>query len=146
MEEDFTVDIDEVFDSIEQAEVMSLFFPTFRKALVIDSRTSDEDGPMARVMPMVASPQERLRSIQRLRPGFPKPNNLVVIPWPRYIDSLVNLGVWERIVNRLAGSAQAEVIEHGLGAVLDELRRLEKAGLAAVVLGENYQTIWAAED
>ncbi len=125
---------------------MSLFFPTFRKALVIDARTTDEDGPMARVMPMVASPQERLRSIRRLRPGFPGPTNLVVIPWPRYIDSLVNLGVWERIVSRLADSGHPEVIEHGLGAVLEELRLLEKAALAAVVVGENYQTIWAAED
>ena len=146
MEEDFVVDIEEVFNSIEQADVMSLFFPTFRKALVIDARSSDKDGPMARVMPMVGSPQERLRSIEGLRPGFPSPKNLVVIPWPRYIDSLVNLGVWERIVSRLADSGHAEVVEHGLSAVLEELRSLEKAGLAAVVLGEDYQTIWAAEE
>ena len=49
--------------SIDEAEVMSLFFPTFRNAVVIDTRHNDAEGPMVRIVSMVASPQERLRSI-----------------------------------------------------------------------------------
>ncbi|MCH8206333.1 MAG: hypothetical protein IH956_04950, partial [Chloroflexi bacterium] len=98
-----------------------------------------------RIMPMVASPQERLRSLRRLRPEFPRVHNLALIPWPRYIDSLVGLGVWERIVNRFEKAGQSEAVA-ACEAVLEELRALEKAEMAAVVRGENYHTLWSARD
>lgn len=122
---------------------MSFFFPTFRKALVVDTRSNETDGPMIRVMPMVASPQERIRALRRLRGGFPRVRSLTVIPWPRYVDSMVSLGVWDRIVERLAQSGMADAAEASQPA-LEELKRMEKAEMAAVVIGENYHTIWSA--
>ena len=142
MEGDFILDIQEVLENVESADIMSLFFPSFRKALIVDMRTHDDEGPYVGVLPMVGSPQERIRSIQRLRPGFPRPRNLTVIPWPRYVDSLVDLGVWERIVGRFHGLSNGSGGNGELDEVLDELKRLEKAELAAVVMGENYHTIW----
>ena len=91
MDSDFVFDLGDVMKNVENSEVMSIFFPTFRKAVVIDMRSNSTDGPMVRVMAMAASPQERLRSIRRLRPGFPRVRNLTVVPWPRYVDSLVSL-------------------------------------------------------
>ena len=143
MEESFDVNLQEIFDGIERAEVMSVFFPTFRRALVIDTRYSDEEGPMARIMPMVGSPQERLQAIQALRPAFATPKNLTVIPWPRYIDSLVDLGIWSRIVRRLGETGTSS--DRPFVELLGELRQLEKAELAAVVAGRNYKTIWPLE-
>ena len=144
-DDDFEYDLEEVKRNIDSAEVMSVFFPTFRRSVVIDTRTNEHDGPMVRIMPMVASPQERLRSLRRLRPGFPRVHNLALIPWPRYIDSLVNLGVWERIVSRFEGAGQSEAVA-ACEAVLEELRALEKAEMAAVVRGENYHTLWSVRD
>ena len=141
MDEDFELDLEEVMKNIDEAEVMSLFFPAFRKAVVIDTRHNDTDGPMIRVMGMVASPQERLRSIRRLRPRFPRRHNLTLIPWPRYVDSLVSLGLWDRVVGRFVKSGHDELVET-CESVLDELRRLEKQELSSVVRGENYHTIW----
>ena len=134
MDDDFVLDIDEIKKNIDAAEIMSLFFPTFRKAVV-----------MIRLMSMAASPQERLRSIRRLRSGFPRVHSLTLIPWTRYVDSLVSLGIWDRIVQRFRDAGQAEAVET-CEKVLSELRRLEKDEFAAVVRGENYHTIWSARD
>lgn len=144
-DDDLEYDLEEVKRNIDSAEVMSVFFPTFRRSVVIDTRSNDHDGPMVRIMPMVASPQERLRSLRRLRPTFPRVHNLALIPWPRYVDSLVELGVWGRIVDRFEGAGQSEIVAV-CESVLEELRVLEKAEMAAVVRGENYHTIWSARD
>ncbi len=145
MSDDFVLDIDEIKKNIDAAEIMSVFFPTFRKAVVIDTRSKQTDGPMIRLMPMAASPQERLRSIRRLRPGFPRVHSLTLIPWPRYVDSLVSLGIWDRIVQRFKKAGQTEAVETS-EKVLAELRQLEKVEFAAVVRGDNYHTIWSARE
>ena len=145
MDDDFALDIDEITKNIDAAEIMSVFFPTFRKAVVIDTRSISTEGPMIRLMPMAASPQERLRSIRRLRPGFPRVHSLTLIPWPRYVDSLVSLGIWDRIVKRFRDAGQAEAVET-CDRLLSELKQLEKEEFAAVVRGENYHTIWSARD
>ena len=145
MEGDFEVALQEVIDSVENAEVMSLFFPTFGKAVVIDTRSTEDEGPLIRIMPMVASPQERIRSLRRLRPGFPRVHNLTVIPWPRYVNSLVTLGIWDRIIKRFVDSGHQEAATACV-AVLEELRRLEKEELAEVVRGQDYHTLWSSSD
>ena len=144
MDGEFNLDLQEVMDSVDSAEVVSLFFPTFGKAVVIDTRSLGDRGPLVRIMPMVSSPRERLWSLRSLRPEFPRVNSMTVIPWPRYVDSLVTLGVWDRIVERLAGSGHDEAVAD-CASVIDELRCLEKAELAAVVLGENYHTVWSSD-
>ena len=145
MDGDFLLDMEEVIESVEKAEVMSLYFPALGKAVVIDTRSNDTQGPLVSITPMVASPQERLRSLRRLRPGFPELNGLTVVQWTRYVDSLVTLGVWDRIVKRFADSGQDDAVA-ACGTVLNELRRLENAELAAVVLGHNYHTIWPPQE
>ena len=143
MDDEFVFNLDEVMSNIDNAEVMSLFFPTFRKAVVIDTRSDDREGPMVRILPMAASPQERLRTVRRLRPTLPRLRTLTLIPWPRYVESLVGLGVWDRIVNRLREAGYNDVVQR-CDAVLEDLRKLERLELAAVVRGENYHTVWAA--
>ena len=143
MEGNFLFEMDEVFRNIQNAEVMSIFFPALRKALVVDTRFNETDGPLVRLLPMAGSPQERLRSIRRLRPGFPRLQNLTLIPWQRYVDSLVRTGVWAQIEDRIKESGDTKAIE-ACGAALSELRHLERRELRAVIVGEGYQTIWSA--
>jgi len=143
MDGNFLFEIDEVLRNVQEAEVMSIFFPSFRRALIIDTRSNTDDGPMVRLMPMASSPQDRVRSIRKLRPGFPRLQNLTLIPWQRYVDSLVNLGVWEKIVKRIEESGDPKAIQ-ACDAALTELRRLERQELVAAISGDNYQTIWSA--
>ena len=142
MEGNFLFEIDEVLRNVQEAQVMSIFFPSFRRALIIDTRSNTDDGPMVRLMPMASSPQDRVRSIRKLRPGFPRLQNLTLIPWQRYVDSLVNLGVWEKIVKRIEESGDPKAIQ-ACDAALTELRRLERQELVAAISGDNYQTIWS---
>ena len=142
MEGNFLFEIDEVLRNVQEAQVMSIFFPSFRRALIIDTRSNADDGPMVRLMPMASSPQDRVRSIRKLRPGFPRLQNLTLIPWQRYVDSLVNLGVWEKIVKRFEESGDPKAIQ-ACDAALTELRRLERQELVAAISGDNYQTIWS---
>ena len=144
MDEDFAHELEEMLESIATAEVMSVYFPTLWKSVVLDTRSSEKEGPMVSVMPMVASPQERLRNIRRLRPNFPRLNNLTLIPWVRSVDSLVRLGVWDRLVQRFKDSGHQEAVD-ACGSVLDELKRLERAELFSAVQGNNYHTIWSAD-
>lgn len=143
MSGEFEMDPQEVIESVESAEVLSLSFITLRKALVIDTRRSGSEGPLVRIMAIVGSPQERIKSIRRLRAGFLRVRSLTVIPWPRYVDSLVALGIWERILGRVAESGDQAAVT-ACEEALVELTRLEKAEMAAVVKGERYHTIWAS--
>jgi len=143
MDEDFGLDIAETLANIDKAEVLSVFFPTFRKALIIDTRSNGSQGPLVKVMPMVASPQERVRAIRRMRPGFPRITNLTVVPWPRYVDSLVAQGIWDKILARLTAAGQDQAVAD-CQAAFQELKKMEKDELASVVKGENYHTIWSA--
>ncbi len=145
MNDEFVFSLEDVLTNIDTADVMSLFFPTFRKAVVIDTRSHDGEGAMVRILPMAASPQERLRTIRRLRPKFPRLRTLTLIPWPRYVDSLVSMGVWDRIVGRFRDGEHEKVLSE-CDAVLAELRGLEQSELAAVVRGENYHRRWAARE
>ena len=144
MEGNFLFDIDQVIQNVSEAEVMSVFFPTFRRALIIDTRSNESVGPFVRLMPMARSPQDRMRSIRRLRPQFPRPANLTLIPWQRYVDSLVESGVWEQIVDRVGQSGDEAAIS-SCNQALSDLRQLERDELVSAITGRNYHTIWPAD-
>jgi len=141
MNGDFRMDMDEIARNIESAEIVCLYFPLLRKTLVVDTRTDVEDPPIVKLMPMATSVEDRFRSLRKLRPRFPQPEKVAVIPWPKYVDSLVRLGIWDKLVSRLASVGDKGCIK-ACGEVLDELRRLEKEELVAVIAGDQYHTIW----
>ena len=144
MNADFPVEINETLETIENAEVICLLFPMIRHVLVVDTRTSSEVGAVAKVMPQARSLEERIRSIHQLRPEFPRPDNMAIIPWPKYIASLVNLGVAEALAKRLSAAGRSEAMRDFRGAI-EQLARLEKAEMVHVITGENYHTIWSRE-
>ena len=144
MEGNFLFDIDQVIQNVSEAEVMSVFFPTLRRSLIIDTRSNETVGPFVRLMPMARSPQDRMRSIRRLRPQFPRPTNLTLIPWQRYVDSLVESGVWDQIVDRVRQSGDENALS-SCSQALNELRQMERDELVSAITGRNYHTLWPAE-
>ena len=143
MDGDFVLDLDEVMDSLENGEVISLSFQTFNRALVVDTRSNEREGPLICVCPVVESPRERIRVLRKMRPAFTRASNLTVIPWPKSVASLVSLGVWDKLISRFERDGHYEAVRD-CGTVLAELRSLEKEEVAAVLTGENYHTIWSA--
>ena len=144
MEGNFLFDIDQVIQNVSEAEVMSVFFPTLRRALIVDTRSNESVGPFVRLMPMARSPQDRMRSIRRLRPQFPRPANLTLIPWQRYVDSLVESGVWDQIVERIRQSGDEAAVS-ACSQALNDLRQMERDELVSAITGHNYHTIWPAD-
>lgn len=142
MDGEFRANIEEILRSIETAEVISFYFPRLRKTLLVDTRTTDDDPPMVRLVAMATSPEARFRSLRRLRPHLPKPQAITLIPWPRYVESLVTLGVWDRLLKRLSHAGHPEVIR-ACEAILDELRRREQEEAVEAIRGDYYRTLWA---
>jgi hypothetical protein len=140
MDSDFRIDVGEVCRAVDTGEIIALYFPLLRKTLLMDTRSTPLDGPMIRVVPMAASMEDRYRELVRMRPRLPKPESISVIPWPKFVASMMSAGIWDRVVHRYAGFGAKEVRE--AIACLEELREFEREELRRAITGENYETLW----
>lgn len=127
--------------NIDVADVVALYFPLLRKTLLMDLRTNDVDGPMIRVVPMANTPEERFQSLLKMRPRFGRPDSITIIPWPKYVQSLADLGIWERIIRRFSDTGSATSVRQANRCFV-ELGRLEQEEVQRAITGENYETIW----
>jgi len=138
----FFDELEEVKESILEADVLSLFFPYFGKAILLDTRSNETNGPAILLTKMVRNPQERIRSLEQLRPGFPDVDKMILIPWVRYISTLIESGVWASIVTRLEQTAFIDP-EKSTNALLLELKEMERIELICAIRGPKYETIWS---
>lgn len=143
MDSDYRIDVNEVKRSVEMGELVALYFPLLRKTLLMDSRSNSVDGPMIKLVPMAASPEERFKELVRLRPRFPKPESITLIPWPKYVASLVRLEVWDHIVRRFLEIGPPEIVRQ-CDDCLQELYKAEQDELRRAITGEDYETLWDA--
>lgn len=141
MDSDFRIDIGEVQRAIDVGDITALYFPLLRKTLLMDTRTTGVDGPMIKVVPMASSPEERFRDLVRMRPRLPKPESINIVPWPKYVASLVRLEVWDHIVRRFLEIGPPEIVKR-CEECLEELKRLEREELRRAITGDNYETLW----
>mgnify|MGYP001614758749 CR=1 FL=1 len=142
MDGDFRIDLGELLDNIDTAEVICIYFPVLHKTILMDTRFTDEDPPMVKIVPTADSIEERFHTLRRLRPRFPRPNSITVVPWPKYAQSLVELGIWQRVLKRFVHTGHKEAVQ-ACNQVLTEVYQLERDELFAVIQGENYHTVWA---
>ena len=119
----FQDDIEEIKNTLLEADVVSLFFPYFGKTVLIDIRSNETDGPALILTEMVRSPRERIRSMEQLRPGFNDPEKMVLIPWVRYLETLIDSGIWSVVIKKLE---EASFIDPRVSAdeILEKLRNL----------------------
>jgi len=93
-------------------------------------------------VPMASSVEERSRSLKKMRPSLDRPQSITVLPWPKYINSLVDLGIWDMILNKLVESGDSKLLTRSK-LILEELYDLERKELATVINGDSYHTIWS---
>src|SRR5436190_22927720 len=89
--------LNQVLSGISEAEIVTIFFPLLRRALVIDTRHDVETAQMVRVMAQVGSMEERISVIEGLRPQFGKVRSILGIPWIKSIHTLREQGVIEQL-------------------------------------------------
>ncbi len=141
LDSDYRIDVSEVNRNLDLADVVALYFPLLRKTLLMDLRLNDIDGPMIRVVPMANTPEERFQSLLKMRPRFGRPDSITIIPWPKYIGTLAEIGIWDHIVRRYADTGHPEVVR-SCESCFAELQKLERAEVSRAIRGENYETIW----
>lgn len=139
------LDLERVVQNIDEADVVTIYFPLLRKTLILDTRRNEHAGPLMALVPIAQDDIDRYRSFRRLRPDFPRPNSISMIPWTHRVDSLCRLGVWTHITERVQQFAPdpcsyLEIAD----SCLAELRTLETRELLRAVSGEQYQTLWAS--
>ena len=136
--------VQQMISAIDDAEVISIFFPLLRRALIIDARSSPDQPPLITLMPQVASVEERIAMIEAQRPGLGKVRAILAVPWLRSVRELGERGIVPVLVERLAKSGLSpEVSRPRLEKALDRLWRVERLAFASLIRGEGYQTIWA---
>ena len=143
MEDDLQIELERVLGSIKEADVISILFTMFRKSLVIDVRPHHAEPPIVRIAPQSRGPEDRLRYIRRQRPSLPRPTNVTMFPWSKSVGSFERLGIYSALRRRAEESGHPPLVEECEKA-LEELSRLERQEMIAVIRGENYYTVWSA--
>lgn len=141
MDNDFLVDYDEIIKTVQGAEVLIFRFVIIGQRLLIDNRSSELDPPLVKLVPPASSAEERFRSLKQLRPRFRLPEKISAIWWPKFAESLVEHGIWDAVVQRIAEAGFPEAARQCQG-VLDELRALERQEIQNAICGEGYHALW----
>lgn len=143
MDTEYHLDYDAILKTVRKADVIAFRFVTVPMRLLIDNRFTDNDPPMLKLVPPAGSAEERFKSLKKLRPRFRLPQRISAIWWPRYINGVVESGIWDAIVQRN--------IDNGFPAIaaqcdelLRELRRMERMEMVNAIGGEGYRTLWPA--
>jgi hypothetical protein len=141
MNTEFGIDLDEVRRVIDAADVLVVRFTITDRRLLVDCRTSDTEGPMVRVVPPVASGEERFKALKIMRPRFRTPERILTFQWPRHAVALAEAGVWDHLVRKVTGirAGAAEQCSAAWHELLGEERKTE---VAAVRGDEGFKTIW----
>lgn len=140
MDTEFPVNISQVMRVVDEAEVFVVGFLLFGERLLVDTRSTSEEGPVVKVVPGVSSIEERYEALREMRPNLPLPEKFVFLVWPRSVSALDRLSIWGRILDRLVASgAQARECYQ---EAFEELRRLELSRVMAALRGEGFRSIW----
>jgi hypothetical protein len=141
MDNDYELNVGEIVQTVESAEVLTLRFVVLSQRLLIDTRFTAVDGPMLKLVPPVKTAEERFRSLKQLRPRFRIPEKICSVWWPKHIDSLATSGVWPAIARRVIDSGSPDAAQL-CEDVFRELLALEQEEIRNAILGKGYQSLW----
>ncbi|MEE8346905.1 MAG: hypothetical protein V3S20_06130 [Dehalococcoidia bacterium] len=140
--DDYGLDLDEVARVIDSAEVLVVRFAILDRRLLVDSRTSDSEGPLIAIVPKANSVEDRFKELKKMRPRLPLPDKIMSFMWPRQMETFRASGLWDKIVGRMV-SLGGEQMLGACKAVFDELEQEEKAEVIAAIRGaDTYQSLW----
>jgi hypothetical protein len=144
VDNDFSVDLEEIAATIRTHDVVIVRFITLGQRLLLDFRATEFDGPLVRLVEPVRNVQERYANLRQLRPRFADPEKIVAVFWPRFAASLESTGLWRQIAERIIETGHAESVRTAAG-VMAELAAMERAHqVAAIRGGDRFRTLWSA--
>jgi hypothetical protein len=145
MSNDFGIDLEEIFNVLDTADVLIIRFQLVDQRLLIDARSTELDAPLVKLVARASSVEERFRSLKELRPRLPLPDKIMSFQWPRHVRVLEDSGVWQRVIARMSASGHPgmEAMCQGVWQELISAERREE--VAAILGGEGFQTLWERE-
>lgn len=143
MDNDFSVDLDDVAAAIRTNDVIAIRFVVVGQRLLLDFRATEIDPPLVKVVAPVKSIEERYASFKQLRPRFAAPEKIVALWWPRFARSLATTGVWNLVLERVSETGHPGAVREAEEA-FRELVALEEAQQRAAVQGMGFRTLWSA--
>ena len=140
------VNLAEVEKVVDLCDVFTIMFRLIPERLLVDSRTSPQEGPFVGLVEPVASVEERYHWLGRKRPSFGPPERFMFFLWPHSIAFLEDCGVVARIRRRCEATPTfvGEAVAM-FDRALAELREKEQRATLAAIRGENCHTIWPAQ-
>jgi hypothetical protein len=139
MDNVFRWNVHNVLRNMHEAQVISLFFPYLGRALIVDLRCDEAEGPFITTDGLVSGPEERLESLRKLRPRLELPDNIAVAPWLGSVRSLDSSGALADIRGRLERLGHPEA-EAELDRAYRELLQLERGEVLALIRGDVERT------
>jgi hypothetical protein len=132
-------------EALRTAEVMSVFFVRVGRSLILDMRHDGSTGPAAMLDDIVSTPQARLQSFRRLRPGLPLPERLTLAPWTGGIREFAQRGHLDELLTRCRQEG-GDALHDGAAKAFKQLEMLEQEYLRDLVRGVGMKTIWQRSD
>jgi hypothetical protein len=128
-----------VLRNMHEAQVISLFFPYLGRALIVDLRCDEAEGPFITTAGLVSGPEERLEHLRTLRPRFELPKNIALAPWLGPVRSLDTSGALADMAARLERIGHPEA-RSSLDGAYRELVQLERGEILALIRGDVERT------
>jgi hypothetical protein len=138
------IDVGQVRQVVENADVFVIGFSNFPERLLVDARTDAKTGPLVQVVEPLGSIEERLFWLGKERGNFGMPQSFTFFAWPHSISYLQECGIWQRARDRVNADGDAAAAQ-ACDAALERLDGLDRAVLVAAVKGERYVTLWPPE-
>jgi hypothetical protein len=126
---------------LRTTEVMSIYFRRIAHSLIIDFRRTDTIGPRVMTDTSVGSYHDRFLSFGRLRPSFPLPEQLTLVPWHRMVRSFDEFGMLA-ILRERSMTDTGSALLHEVDDSYLFLLRLERQYLSNMVRGVGMRTLW----
>ena len=139
MDNVFRWNVHSVLRNIHGAQMISLFFPYLGRALIVDLRCDETEGPLITTDGLVSGPEERLANLGKLRPQFELPANIAIAPWLGPVRSLESSGALGDIGARLERMGHPEG-RTALHSAYEDLLRLERGEVLALIRGDAERT------
>jgi hypothetical protein len=134
------VDLDEVREAVEEADVLVVGFRGFPERLLIDSRRNEAIGTMACVVEPLRGVEERMHWLGRTRPQFGLPQRFTFFVWPHSVGYLEESGLNRTLFSSVGTDGTPQLVE-----ALDELTLLEWRSRRDSVSGGEWRTLWDAQ-
>ena len=140
------IDFEELRKVIDNCDVFTVGFRLFSERMIVDTRTTGEEGPMAEIVAPVGTVEERFFWLGQRRPKFGVPESFTFFIWPHSIRYLEESGMMDRIRQRIYPlDIENGEIGRSVAESMTRLHTLEHKATIDAISGRNYHTLWEHE-